>query len=76
MRFMKKLQTLGLVAILGTGIAAGCQKKETTTTTTETKSEAPAVVQETGTTGTATTGTATTGTTTTTTTTTTTPEKK
>src|ERR1700693_3864514 len=73
MRFMKKFLSLGLVAVMGVGLAAGCKPKEaTTTTTSETKSEPPAVVQETGTTATATTGTATTATTTTTTATTTT----
>jgi hypothetical protein len=71
MRFMKKFLSLACVAVLGIGLAAGCKPKETTTTTTtEQKTEAPAVVQETGTTATATTGTATTATTTTATTTT------
>ena len=49
---MKKLVTLGLVAVFGTALVTGCQKKEeTTTTTTE---QQPAVVQETGTTATST----------------------
>jgi hypothetical protein len=73
MRFMKKFLSLGLVAVLGVGLAAGCKPKETPAAEAPAaKSEAPAVVQETGTTGTATTGTATTTTTTTTTATTTT----
>jgi hypothetical protein len=72
MRFMKKFLSLGLVAVLGVGLAAGCQKKEEAAAPPPAKSEAPAVVQETGTTATATTGTTTTTTATTTTATTTT----
>lgn len=73
---MKKILSLGLVAVLGVGLAAGCKEKTVVETPAPAKSEAPAVVQETGTTATTTTGTTTTGTTTTTTTTTTTPAAK
>ncbi|MGH9365871.1 MAG: hypothetical protein ACRD1B_11510 [Thermoanaerobaculia bacterium] len=66
---MKKFLSLGLVAVLGVGLAAGCQKAEAPAPAAEpAKSEAPAVVQETGTTATATTGTAATATTSTATT--------
>jgi hypothetical protein len=49
MRFMKKFLTLGLAAMAAVALSTGCQKKETTTTETTTQTEAPAVVEETGT---------------------------
>jgi hypothetical protein len=70
MRFMKKFLSLGLVAVMGVGLAAGCKKETPAAEAPAAKSEAPAVVQETGTTSTTTTGTTTSGTATTTTTTT------
>jgi len=58
---MKKFLTLGLVAVLGTALVTGCKKKEEAAPAEATK-EAPAVVEETATTGTATTSTGTMGT--------------
>jgi hypothetical protein len=69
MRFMKKFLTLGLVAVLGMALVTGCKKKEEAAPAESTTTEAPAVVEETGTTATSTATTATTTTETTTTTT-------
>ena len=52
---MKKLVTLGLVAVFATALVTGCKKKEETTTETTTTTEQPTVVEETGTTATGTT---------------------
>jgi hypothetical protein len=62
MRFMKKFLTLGLVAVLGTALVTGCKKKEEAAPAESSTKEAPAVVEETATTGTATTSTGTMGT--------------
>jgi hypothetical protein len=59
---MKKLLTLGLVAVLGTALVTGCKKKEEAAPAESSTKEAPAVVEETATTGTATTSTGTMGT--------------
>lgn len=55
---MKKLVTLGLVAVFGTLLVTGCQKKETVETPAP-AAEQPKVIQETGTTATTTTTTTT-----------------
>ncbi len=59
---MKKFLTLGLVAVLGTALVTGCKKKEEAAPAESSTKEAPAVVEETATTGTATTSTGTMGT--------------
>ena len=59
---MKKFLTLCLVAVLGTALVTGCKKKEEAAPAETSTKEAPAVVEETATTGTATTSTGTMGT--------------
>ncbi len=51
---MKKFLTLGLVAVLGVALVTGCKKKEEAAPAETTSTEAPAVVEESGTTATST----------------------